>query len=271
MDDNLQIDDGNFTRVHNRILEELAKIQLSGHEIRIVFALWRKTYGWQKKEDFISVSQFQEMTGLNKVRISETIRKLKERNLVTENRNPSSVVYGFNKHFTTWKKLRKSVTVTENRNGSYGKTEEVLRKTVTEKRRDSDKKIHHETPKETLTKETITKEINTSASNDNLSNLKLSPKINFNFETEEWENIIAKNMQRWQDTYPACDINLELKKMADWLLANPAKRKKNYRKFISGWLSRQQDRGGTKFSGGRNPIEISDDSITKKLKRGENA
>jgi len=153
MNDNLQIDDGNFTRVHNRILEELAKVQLSGHETRIVFALWRKTYGWQKKEDFISVSQFQEITGLNKVRISETIRKLKRKNLVTENRNSNGVVYGFNKRFTTWRKLQKTVTVTENRKSSYGKTEELLRKTVTENRRDSSKNGHHETPKETITKE----------------------------------------------------------------------------------------------------------------------
>jgi len=160
-ENNLQVENGNFTRIHNRILEELAKIQLSGHEIRIIFALWRKTYGWQKKEEWITSHQFQQLTGLGKTRISESIKKLKKKNLVTEKRNSNRVKYGFNKHFTTWKKLQKNVTVTENRKRSYGKPEEELRKTVTENRRNNDEKRSLQTPKETITKETITKEIHT--------------------------------------------------------------------------------------------------------------
>lgn len=156
--DNLQINNGNYTRIHNRILEELAKLQLSGHESRIIFALWRKTYGWQKKVDWISTDQFRKLTRLNKVRISETIARLKKRNLVTENRKSNRLMYGFNKHFTTWKKLQKNVTITENRNRSYGKTEEQLRKTVTKNREDSSKNQQSRVPKETLTKETLTKE-----------------------------------------------------------------------------------------------------------------
>lgn len=72
------------------------------------------------------------------------------------------------------------------------------------------------------------------------------PKINFNFETGEWENIPEEDIERWKKTYPACDIQQELLEMADWLLNNPQKRKKNYRRFISNWLSREQERGGTK-------------------------
>jgi len=34
--------------------------------------------------------------------------------------------------------------------------------------------------------------------------------------------------------------------MAAWLVANPKQRKKNYQRFITNWLSREQDRGGTK-------------------------
>ncbi len=74
----------------------------------------------------------------------------------------------------------------------------------------------------------------------------IKPKINFNFETGEWENIPEEDIERWKKTYPACDIQQELLEMADWLLNNPQKRKKNYRRFISNWLSREQERGGTK-------------------------
>jgi len=71
------------------------------------------------------------------------------------------------------------------------------------------------------------------------------PKITFNFETRKWENITPEDIQVWVDAYPACNVRAELKKMRAWLLANPDKRKKNYKRFIINWLNRQQDRGGT--------------------------
>ena len=71
-------------------------------------------------------------------------------------------------------------------------------------------------------------------------------KIFFDFDEQSFENISNKDKERWKKTYPSCDIEQEILKMADWLVANPSKRKSNYKKFISNWLSRQQDGGGTK-------------------------
>ncbi len=50
----------------------------------------------------------------------------------------------------------------------------------------------------------------------------------------------------WKDTYPAVDIEQELRKMAAWGDANPTKRKtrRGIGRFINSWLSREQDRGG---------------------------
>ena len=232
--DNLQVENGNFTRIHNRILEELAQIQLSGHESRILFALWRETYGWQKKEQWITPQKFKELTGLGKTRISETLKRLKERNLVTENRNSNEIKYGFNKHFAIWKPLRKTVTVTENRNSCYGKLEQPLRKTVTQNAIEGGKNRHLQSPKETskeTSKETTTVQ---------------KQKINFDFNKEKWENIKNKDKEGWLEAYPSCDINTELAQMREWLISNPNKKKKNYRRFIINWLSRSQERGGTK-------------------------
>jgi hypothetical protein len=72
------------------------------------------------------------------------------------------------------------------------------------------------------------------------------PRINFNFEKREWENLTERDIQEWSAAYPACGIELELTRMATWLIANPTKRKSNYRRFINIWLSRSQDKGGTK-------------------------
>ena len=70
--------------------------------------------------------------------------------------------------------------------------------------------------------------------------------INFNFDTEKWEGIKTKDIEGWNEAYPADNVELELKAMKEWLLSNPTKKKSNYRKFITNWLKRQQDRGGSK-------------------------
>lgn len=56
----------------------------------------------------------------------------------------------------------------------------------------------------------------------------------------------------WKDTYPAVNIEVELKKMVAWCDSNPTKRKtrKGIERFINNWLSRTQDSGGTKGQNG---------------------
>lgn len=51
----------------------------------------------------------------------------------------------------------------------------------------------------------------------------------------------------WKETYPAVDVEQELKRMIAWLDSNPTRRKtrKGINRFINSWLSREQDRGGT--------------------------
>lgn len=71
--------------------------------------------------------------------------------------------------------------------------------------------------------------------------------ININLKEGVWGGIQSEDMKLWNEAFPACDIKQELKKMAAWIIANPAKgKKKNYRRFITSWLSRTQEKGGTK-------------------------
>ena len=71
-------------------------------------------------------------------------------------------------------------------------------------------------------------------------------KITFDFTLKEFLHIKEEDRKIWNEAYPKCDINTELKKMRAWLLADPKRKKINYKKFINGWLSRTQDSGGTK-------------------------
>jgi len=70
--------------------------------------------------------------------------------------------------------------------------------------------------------------------------------VYFDFDKRLFLNIRKEDKDTWKDAYPKCDIEAELKKMGAWLLADPTRKKTNYKKFINNWLSRQQDQGGTK-------------------------
>lgn len=67
-------------------------------------------------------------------------------------------------------------------------------------------------------------------------------RIDFCFDQRKWNGIEASDIAGWQEAYPAVRVELELRRMGEWLLANPTKRKVNYRKFIVNWLSKGQDR-----------------------------
>lgn len=63
--------------------------------------------------------------------------------------------------------------------------------------------------------------------------------------TEGWAGITDQDLQDWKEAFPACDIKRQLALMTEWLKSNPAKaKKKQWRRFVTGWLSRSQERGG---------------------------
>ncbi len=71
-----------------------------------------------------------------------------------------------------------------------------------------------------------------------------------------WQGITDADRQEWRQAYPACDLTAELAKATSWLKANPTRaHKSNWRKFVVGWLTRSQDRGGTNRTPGARPDE----------------
>lgn len=72
--------------------------------------------------------------------------------------------------------------------------------------------------------------------------------IKWNFETQEWEGITVEQIKKWEEAFPDCDVvDILLKKMPIWFDSNPEKaHKTRWKKFITNWLSRQQD-GYDKF------------------------
>ena len=103
---NPQREDGHVD-IANEIVEALMKVQINGYESRVLWAIFRKTYGWHKKEDWITNSQIAEMTGIAESHVSRTVKMLIDRNLVTKNGKKLS----FQKDYEKWKELPKLVSL----------------------------------------------------------------------------------------------------------------------------------------------------------------
>lgn len=70
------------------------------------------------------------------------------------------------------------------------------------------------------------------------------PEITYCFVKEKFENIAQKDYDTWKTLYPAVDVDREITEMIEWIKENPskAKSKKLWRKFIRGWLQRQNEK-----------------------------
>lgn len=56
--------------------------------------------------------------------------------------------------------------------------------------------------------------------------------------------VYPEDINEWAKAFPAVDIQITLQKIRQWAISNPKKQKtrRGARKFITSWLSREQDR-----------------------------
>lgn len=81
--ENLKADcDDGYTRIANLILEALAMARLNGVQKGICMFLFRRTYGWNRSEDAIALSEFAEACGSGRSYISRQISALIRKNIV---------------------------------------------------------------------------------------------------------------------------------------------------------------------------------------------
>ena len=91
-------------KISNEVIESgLAKTNLSAYESRVLWVIWRWTYGWRKLMDPISLGQFEKKTGLHKVHINKTLKKLIDRKIILRVDGYINI-YGFNKNHDEWDK-----------------------------------------------------------------------------------------------------------------------------------------------------------------------
>lgn len=85
-----QLENG-YTKIANQILDTLCVINLGAYESRVLNCIIRKTYGYNKKEDWIANSQIVEITKLHKAHVSRALKKLTERKIVTRIDNKTKI------------------------------------------------------------------------------------------------------------------------------------------------------------------------------------
>ncbi len=95
--------------IANELIEALAKIRISGEEWQCLLVIIRKTYGWQKKSDFISLSQFAVMTSINRSNVCRALKRLLSKKIIyVVKKDTSSITkYSVNKDFDEWNPLSK--------------------------------------------------------------------------------------------------------------------------------------------------------------------
>lgn len=103
----IQVDNGEFTRLHNVILEKLAVARLVASEYRCLMFLFRETYGWQRKEHDISMTAWARGVGIDpdkRQNVWRTLQGMIAKRVIyaKPNGNNRPMTWGFNKHFDEW-------------------------------------------------------------------------------------------------------------------------------------------------------------------------
>lgn len=125
--------------IANELVKFLAKTHLSGNEHQIIYAVWIKTWCWHKKKDWISLTQLEKLTGLNRVAVCRSKKLLVSKMILVEENGK----IGLNKDYDQWV-VSKTTLVSKTAIGSVKK---VLGGSV-----------KNDTYKRNYTKETNTKE-----------------------------------------------------------------------------------------------------------------
>ncbi len=101
-------------------MEALAKIRIPGEARQVLDFILRKTYGWHKKEDHISLTQFENATGLKRSNVCASLNRLIKMNLIYKGsmeKETTSMelhatnvqIYGFQKDFDKWVVVLKKI------------------------------------------------------------------------------------------------------------------------------------------------------------------
>lgn len=91
MDNQARIPAPNYTQIPNAIFDLMADKDagLTEKELKVLLAIARKTFGWHKKRDKISLSQLQQMTSMSRSTVVLGVKAAIERGIVRQTEDPN--------------------------------------------------------------------------------------------------------------------------------------------------------------------------------------
>lgn len=100
-----QVENG-YTRIANELLEELLKYKFPQHSmgnpLKICLFVIRKTYGYNKKKDRISLTQFEKAINASRPTVVHWLDYLVKAGLLVKAVEPLGSEYGLNKDYSKW-------------------------------------------------------------------------------------------------------------------------------------------------------------------------
>lgn len=219
----------NYTQIPNVIFDYWMN-KLTPAEFKVLLCICRKTFGFHKQTDAISLKQIMEMTGLSsRSSLIKTLTSLEEHGLInkiksmTEEGDPAPNRYEINVLSEDGGSTLSAPGVVPSEHKGVVLTEHIQKK---ENTKENIQKKYAQTRKSSS-----------------------SPPADFSFSSSDKKfiGITEADLNDWKEAYPYADIGQELKKAEQWLLSNPSRaRKKNWRKFVTTWLSKASDQAENK-------------------------
>ena len=124
-----QLENG-YTRIANELIEQFARIRISGEAMQILWVIIRKTYGYKKKSDRIAILQFSQATGIKRSNVCRAINKLTEMGVISviKKENDLASEYSIVKASDKWKPLSKKRTLSKKITNVINNDNETLSK-----------------------------------------------------------------------------------------------------------------------------------------------
>lgn len=92
-----------FVSIATELVEAFARSELTQNESKILWVIIRKTYGWNKKFDTISLSFFENAACLPHWSVERALKGLLKKRLIIKNKiNSRTVEYGIQKDYGQW-------------------------------------------------------------------------------------------------------------------------------------------------------------------------
>ena len=225
-----------YTAIANEIMGVLMRTNFSAYQWRLLIAIWRETYGYQRKDVWLSNKWLVDLTGIQKAHVSRAVSELLDRKVLLKEGNKIA----FNKDYEQWIEVQSK---------SHGKKLPIGVTLVTDRgNKNKDTELPRGVTGDTPIRDRSYPEGSTTKNN----NKKRSSTIRFNFQEKKFQNIPLERVKWWEEKFPDVDVVREIQdSMPPWIVANwdsrpkgkkPCKDVKRWEAFIVNWLRIGQEK-----------------------------